>query len=198
MATRIAECITQKLLASSVIEEGDRELYNYGFFLLITRFSFFFTTVFVGFLLDIPGESIFFYVVFMLLRTYAGGVHARTEITCTILTTLALTASVFGIKIMEQMDSDIIPMLILIGGCLCILLLSPLDTKDKPLEEREKKKYRTVCVSAILFCTTVALVAYRLALNSILCPLACGACLEGVLLIIGKICCVSKYNTSKV
>ena len=40
MGTWIAEQITCKLIASSVIEEGDGELYCYGFFLLITRFFF--------------------------------------------------------------------------------------------------------------------------------------------------------------
>ncbi len=198
MATRIAEYVTQKLLESSVIEEGDRELFVYGFFLLVMRSFFLFITVFAGLMVSIPGESILFYMVFMFLRTYAGGVHARTEMTCTILTSLTLIISVFGIKFMEQMNNDIIPVLMFIGGCVSILLFSPLDTKEKPLEDQEKKKYRTVCVSAILLCTTVAFVAYLFALEVILCPLAGGVCLEGVLLIIGKICHASESNTSKV
>ena len=41
MATAIAERIVGKLIAASAVEEVDRELYIYGFFLLITRFYFF-------------------------------------------------------------------------------------------------------------------------------------------------------------
>ena len=78
MATRIAAYITNKMLASSVIEEGDSELYCYGFFLLITRFFFFLVTAITGFLSGLLFESIAFYGVFMLLRSYAGGVHAKT------------------------------------------------------------------------------------------------------------------------
>ena len=89
MGTWIAEHITQKLIASSVIEEGDRELYSYGFFLLVTRFFFFLVTVFVGLLMGIGGESVLFYMVFFILRTYAGGVHAKTETACTVFTTFA-------------------------------------------------------------------------------------------------------------
>lgn len=198
MATRIAEYITQKMLISLVMEEGDRELYVYGFFLFITRFLFFLETVVAGFIAGIPCESVIFYILFTFLRTYAGGVHAKTETACTILTTLALTASVFGIKVMKQMNYTEIPILIFTIGSLCILLLSPLEAKDKPLDEWEKKKYRTVCVAIVLFCITIILIACKLALNAILYPLACGVFLEGALLVIGKICRIRNKSTNQV
>lgn len=190
MATRIASYITNKMLAASIIEEDDRELYCYGFFLLISGLFFFFVTLVAGFLAGDPCESVIFYIVFMLLRTYAGGVHAKTETVCTVLTTLALTASVFGIKVTKQMNYSEIPLLMFASGSLCILLFSPLEAKDKPLEELERKKYRSVCISIVLSCITVALIAYRLSINSILWPIAFGVCLEGILLIIGKSSCV--------
>ena len=198
MATRIAAYITNKLLASLVIEEGDRELYCYGFFLLISGVSFFIVTLVVGFLASAPFESVIFYILFMLLRSYAGGIHANTETACVVLTTLALTVSVFSIKVMEQMNGSEIPFLMLGSGDLCILLFSPLDTKDKPLEKLEKKKYRTVCVSIVLFYTTAALIAYQLSLNTILFPVACSICLEGILLIIGKLYDIRSGSKNKV
>lgn len=187
MATRIAECITQKLLASSVIEEGDRELYNYGFFLLITRFFFFIITVLAGFLVSIPGESILFYIVFMSLRTYAGGVHARTETACTILTTLALTVSVFGIKVMELTSSNLISVLMLTIGGLCILMFSPLDTKDKPLSNSEKRHYRMICYVLLSLCIVISIVSRILLKTALYYPVSCGIVLEGILLSIGKV-----------
>ena len=98
MATAIAERIVGKLIATSVVEEVDRELYVYGFFLLITRFFFFLVTFAFGGLLGIPLESVIFYIVFILLRSYAGGVHAKTEMACTLWTTLALGVTVATIK----------------------------------------------------------------------------------------------------
>lgn len=188
MATRIATYITNKMLASSVIEEGDSELYCYGFFLLITRFFFFLVAAITGFLSGLLFESIVFYVVFMLLRSYAGGVHARTEAACTVLTTLALATSVFGIKIIVRMESKIIPMLMLVSGSLCILLLCPLDTKEKPLSEQEKVRYRLICYAVVLICIAVALAADYLSFNHVFSPVVCGIFLESVLLVIGKVC----------
>ena len=64
MATAIAERIVGKLIAASAVEEVDRELYVYGFFLLITRFYFFLVTIAFGCFLKIPCESVIFYIVF--------------------------------------------------------------------------------------------------------------------------------------
>lgn len=102
-------------------------------------YVFFLVTLVVGLLAGAPCESVIFFISFMFLRSYAGGIHANTETACVVLTTLALTVSVFGIKVMNQMNYSEIPFLMLGSGDLCILLFSPLDTKDKPLEKLEKK-----------------------------------------------------------
>ncbi len=186
MATRIAELITQKLLVSLVIEEGDRELYSYGFFLLITRFFFFLVTVVAGFLAGVPCESVLFFVVFMLLRTYAGGVHAKSETVCTVLTTLALTAAVFGIKLMKIAGNNLIPMLMLAIGSLCIFLLSPLDSKVKPLDVSEKKCCRKISLELTILCIVSAVISNILSFNTFNCVISSGIFLEGLLLSIGE------------
>lgn len=61
MATVLAERIVSKLIASSAVKEADRELYVYGFFLLITRSFFFLVAVAFGSILGIPCESVIFY-----------------------------------------------------------------------------------------------------------------------------------------
>ena len=101
MAGWIAKRITQILVASAVVKEDDTELYIYGFFMLVSRILFLFVTVVTGFLTGILPESILFYVVFTLLRTYAGGVHAKTETACTIFTTFAIVVSVLLIRLLE-------------------------------------------------------------------------------------------------
>ena len=102
MATTLAECIVENLIAAAVVEKVDRELYVYGFFLLITRFFFFLVTIAFGCLLGIPFESVIFYIVFILLRSYAGGVHAKTEMACTAWTTLAIGMTITAIKILPN------------------------------------------------------------------------------------------------
>lgn len=187
MVSKIAEHITQKLVASAFIEESDKDLYTYGFFLLISHLFFFIITIIAGFLMRIPTESIVFYIVFLFLRTYAGGVHAKTETTCTILTTFALTVSVFFVKILSQMQSRLCTVILLISGCLCILLFSPLDTIAKPLDALEKSKYRSICYLIVLLCVAGAVFTYILQLDTFFCAIVIGVFLESILLLVGLV-----------
>lgn len=186
MGTWVAEKITQKLIASSVIEEGDRELYIYGFFLLTNKILYFFVAVIVGTLASVTFESVIFYIVFMSLRTYAGGVHAKTEMSCTILTTLALTVSVLGIKQLNMHTGEDLPLLLLGSGSICILLFSPLDTADKPLTPEEKLYYRHICTRILGVYLLLIGVAWWLMRKNVACAIIEGIFLEGLLLLAGK------------
>lgn len=192
MGTWIAERITQKLVAASVIEEGDRDLYSYGFFLMVTRLFFFLITVAAGLFLGVPCESAVFYIVFFPLRTYAGGIHAKTEAACTVLTTIAMGAVVFSIKMLETSNTEILPLLI--SSNLCILLFSPLDSQEKPLDAEDRRKYRKICYGLLIVWDAVATAAAILTLPVLYYPVACGMFLEAVLLSIGKLCNRKKYE----
>lgn len=187
MLTLIAKQITQILIHTSLIEEGDAELYCYAIFVLISRAYYFLITIIIGLFMHIPIESVVFYVVFILLRSYAGGVHAKKESVCNSLTTLALIAAVVGIKQLESLVSNSIALLMLSFGSLCILLFSPLDTVEKPLDDYEKSKYRHICVVIIFSCITASLIAHMLDLPTMVYSVSCAVFLESILLIAGKL-----------
>lgn len=184
MATKLAERIVRKLIAVSVVEEGDRELYIYGFFLLITRFFFFLVTVVFGFSLKIPYESVVFYIVFILMRSYAGGVHAKTEMACTVWTTVAMGSAVVIIKILEVLNRK--TLLILIFSDLCILRITPLDTNEKPLTEQDKRRYRKICYVMVATCNLIIIAGSVLSIPLLCYPVVCSMLLEAILLVIGK------------
>lgn len=186
MASTLAEHIVEKLIDASVMEEGDRELYVYGFFLLITRCFFFLVTIAFGCLLGIPCESAIFYIVFMLLRSYAGGVHARTEMACTVWTTVAMGMAAVIIRMLEESNAKI-PLCVFLCN-ICLLVLSPLDSKEKPLDAEEKRGYRKICVALVFACDAVAIAAMFLALPMVYYPVVCGMGLEAVLLGVGRVC----------
>ncbi len=186
MATAIAECITRNLIAASIIEEDDKELYVYGFFLLITRLFFLMLAITFGFCLKIPLESAIFYITFILLRSYAGGVHTKTETACTILTTLAIIAALVSIKTLSTFGIEISP--VLIFGNLCFFLFSPLDSKEKPLNVKGRKKCRKISYQLLFICDAVVIVSAFFSIRVLYYPVICGITLEASLLSIGKIC----------
>lgn len=186
MATKLAERIVRKLIAVSAVEEVDRELYVYGFFLLITRFFFFLVTVAFGVFLKIPCESVIFYIVFILLRSYAGGVHAKTEMACTVWTMVAMGMATVFIKALEASTAKI-PLCVLSFN-ICLLVLSPLDSGEKPLDAEEKHRYRKICLILVFICDVVAAAASMLATPMLYYPVVCGMGVAAVLLGIGRVC----------
>lgn len=96
MISRLANIISEKLLRAQVIEEADRELYVYGFFILLSQGIYFCLTALFGFLFGTLWENIVFYIMFSILRGYAGGFHASSESTCAFLTIAALFFPLWG------------------------------------------------------------------------------------------------------
>ena len=186
MATWLAQQIVRQLLTSAVIDPDDKELYVYGFFLLISKVLYFSIAFITGIILKIPFASIVFYLSFLLLRGYAGGVHAKTETACTILTSLAIIGSLLLIKIMLTWQSWTVPTLMLIGASISIWVLSPLDTAEKPLDEYEKTQYRRFSIAILCGYLLGIGITWYLVWKNISYALITTVFLESLLLAIGK------------
>ena len=186
MGTWIAEHITQKLIESSVIEESDRELYSYGFFLLLSSVLYLVVAAIFGSAFGILWESVVLYFLFSILREYAGGIHAKTEHGCMLSTILALLLSIIGIRKMMQAELSTVAMVFLIVGCATVFLFSPLDVPEKPLSAENWRYYRRI--SRRLAAAYALLGIWAAAAGwSILYPIAASTTLEGVLLLAGTI-----------
>lgn len=186
MGTWIAEHITQKLIASSVIEEGDRELYSYGFFLLLSSVLYLVVATIFGSAFGILWESVIFYFLFSILREYAGGIHAKTEHGCMLSTIIALLLFIMGIRKMMQAELSTAAMVFLIVGCVAVFLFSPLDVPEKPLSAEDWRHYRRV--SRWLATAYLLLGIWATSAGwPILYPIAASATLEGILLLAGTI-----------
>lgn len=132
-------------------------------------------------------ESMVFFFLFSLIRSYAGGIHASTEIACTILTSFALFASVAMIHVSTTLDLQSAGVAVLIIASICILLIAPLDTAEKQLSEVEKRSYREKSYLSLLFVIALAVVALLIQMHSIFYACVGSLGLEGILLFVGKL-----------
>ena len=179
--------ITDVLCTSATIEECDRELYQYGFFILLSRVLFFSFSILIGALFRVPGESIMFYIMFSLLRSYAGGIHAKTELSCTLMTGLAMAASIFVIYLMKAIEAFFVPIGMLVIGTTVIIMFSPLDTKEKPLSNEDRERYRQISRILSIGTAVLAMSATAFECFSMLYCAALAISLEGILLVFGRV-----------
>lgn len=187
MITKLATQITDKLNFMGIIEGDDRELFCYGFFILLSNFFCFLEAILFGMVSGVLLESILFDFFFSSLRGYAGGIHARKEITCTFCTTFAMLFSTIGIRLMKAVGGYAVQAACIMFGTLAILLLSPLDSGEKPLDSEERQHFRIISYILTGAIDTVAMLAYCTGINGVFAAAAVSVFLEGILLVAGKI-----------
>lgn len=187
MISKISSRITDILIKYSSIESKNKELYEYGFFVLLSQILYFIITIIVGTILNIAIESIIFYIAFQFIRRYAGGYHAATETQCEILSTLSLLTCVGTIKLSKFYDFQIAMIISTVLSAICIFVFCPLDTPEKPLLDKEFKYFRRVSWLILFIIVLLIVLSYCFRIRFAFVPLCMSLILESVLLIAGKI-----------
>lgn len=187
MISSLSSIITEALYKSQVIAEEDKELYTYGFFVLLSKGLFFLVSALFGWMLGVLWESIVFYIMFSMLRGYAGGFHASKESVCTCCTTASLFLSSLSIWYMQRIGNSIIPFCILAVCGAVIYLLAPLDSEDKPLTRAELVLYRQKTRAIDITIVIISIVGLCLHLPAILHAASISMALECILLVLGKV-----------
>ena len=140
MLKRLSNKITKKLVDINVIEEADSELYEYGFWQGGVLFFNFLTVVLLGILFNMLLESIIFLIFYGVLRTIAGGYHARTQHVCYILSVLLM---IVVLTILKTFPWNIILCCVLtVLSILVIFILAPVQDENKLLDETEKRFFK--------------------------------------------------------
>lgn len=188
MISKLSKRIVRTLYAESILESEDVELYEYGFYILLTHLLFFCFSAICGLILGVPLEAVLFYVAFSSIRTYAGGIHAKTETACMGLTAAAIVLSVCVIRMFSVHSHERVIGCMLLFGTVAVIALAPLDSPEKPLDGNEKKRYR--CISALILTGLLAatVLAAIFKLYRIGDGIAVSLALEGILLVIGRMC----------
>lgn len=187
MINNLSALLTDKLLAKGSITEDERELYIYGFFMLLSYIMYFVLACIFGILFKCFIESIIFYIAFQFIRRYAGGYHAATETRCEILSTLSIIASIGIIKLSKIYDFKTILLIITLISVVIIFILCPLDTPEKPLTEKEFKYFRKISWIILLVISIAIIVSYFFKFDLLFAPCCISLILESILIIAGKI-----------
>lgn len=140
MFVNISEKITNRLIRNNVIDNCSREIYLFGVEQFLTIVLNIVTTLAIGIVLGELWQSLLFVLLFMALRTYAGGYHASTPMGCYLLTSSIIAIALSVLKYIEINIFVCVGLLIISG--VVILILSPVASENKPLDNIEFVIYR--------------------------------------------------------
>lgn len=190
MILRLSERIANGLLKQSDISDDEQDLYQYGFFILLSQILYLIIACIIGVLLGTFFESIIFYIAFQFIRRYAGGYHASTEMRCEILSSLSILACIVVIKLSKTYDFQTVLLVISAVSAVCIAVLCPLDTPEKPLSENEFKYFRKISWLILSVISLVVIISYFVRLKWLqifFAPCCLSLILESLLLTAGKL-----------
>lgn len=187
MISKLASIIAEKFIKNPNVNYNKVEIYQYGFFILLSNTIFFIITIIFGIIFNSLVQSVIFYLSFFLIRQYAGGYHASTETKCEILSTFFIFTCVLIIYLSKIFDINDVLFHLGLFASLIIAVISPLDSPEKTLSENEIKCFRRICLILLIIELCIIIISYYFRLSFIFKPICIGIILESVLLIIGKI-----------
>lgn len=187
MINKISSKIVEILIKHSLVENEEKELYLYGFFILLSQILYFIIVITIGILFNVIFESIIFYITFQFIRRYAGGYHAKTETRCDILSTLSILSCIVLIKLSKMYDIRIALLSISLVFAVLIFILCPLDTPEKPLNDKEYKYFRKISWIILSLIIIAIIVSFYFKFNVVFAPCCASLILEGVLIGTGQI-----------
>ncbi|HHU89594.1 MAG TPA: accessory gene regulator B family protein [Clostridiaceae bacterium] len=142
MLQKFSEQFTDFLLMKGIIESENREIYTYGFVALFSTAINTIIVLTIGIIAGIILESIFFVLMFGILRVYCGGYHAETHISCVLIFIGIYIAAMAIARLLPIEAQSVFSVFAGIISFFLIFLLAPIEHKNKPFIDDEEIKFR--------------------------------------------------------
>ena len=187
MIFKLSAYLTQKLTKKGNIELEEKDLYEYAFYMIFSYSFFLIFTLVIGLLAKIPLESVSFFVVFSIIRNYAGGIHANSETKCLIFTSISIILCILLLKSMIYYKLNIISLILMLVAIVCLCFIKPIDTMNKELSNLEKNRNHIFVIVIIIAIMFSYLIMFIIGKQNIAFSFSVSVILAAILLMAGKI-----------
>ncbi len=183
MFKNLADDAAVMLITHNIVAEEKREAYTYGFELLFESLFFFGITFIIALLTKTLIFSALFIFSYKMLRQYTGGFHCKTAEMCLVVSVMIYLV----ILLLYILDVYLIEFTLAVGvfiSTIIIFIFSPRESKNRPLESGEKKKYRVMSIVIATIIALVAAISYRLNISFLFYSSSCSLTADAVLIIL--------------
>ena len=145
--------IVDYLIGGNVIADtdDDRELYQYGVEISISSMLNILLIVIIGFVTNSISESLLFLVCFVVMRSYTGGYHANSYFMCNLLFCIAFITELIIYKFTYDYISVGIATLMCAICVLIVLIICPIENRNKPIIGKRKKLKAIAVALSVIF-----------------------------------------------
>ncbi len=182
----MAEWLSRRMVERGIIKEEEQEIYQFGIrngFIILLNVV---TAFLIGLLTAKLLVVIVFTVSFMMLRSYTGGYHSDSRIFCYIGSNLVLFIPVYTEELFIKTSNAVLLFFLFLASVI-ILVLSPMHSKNRKLDEKERKRFG-IRARGITAAELIVLgVLWHADLNNYAYAVYACICITAVFMIIGKI-----------
>ncbi len=156
-------------LAGAMVDAGaaskeNREVYEYGLEILLSTAASVVCVLLAGAVLGKLLETLAFLVVFIALRSVAGGFHAATHLRCFLLTMAAYAASIALGFAMPVAHAGWVAIAVATAALILVAMLAPAPHENRPAGATELRRFR---VMSLLIAAVEAVAVVILALSGL-------------------------------
>jgi accessory gene regulator B len=183
---KLVDRIVDWWIAKGIVSPQEKEIYAYGLNEGLVTVGNMITSIVISILFKLFWLNILYLICYIPLRSYAGGIHAKTHLRC-YYSSILLNIVVLVLLKYLPINSILGLCIILIIAGLTIIFLSPVEDKNKPFDKKEytvfKKRARLILlVEIIAFAVILYFGLYQIAYT-----IAISLAMLAIMLVLGKI-----------
>ena len=158
MIAELSSQVVAALLNYKIISYEQKDIYQYGFEIMISSLITFFIVFVCGYVFKCIIPALVYFILFVMLKSICGGYHAPNYFYCNMVFMLVTISVLVSYKYIQVGDFSTMHYLICILSFICTVIYSPIENDNKPLTMDQKKHFRilgTVLVLLISYVSTV-------------------------------------------
>ncbi len=187
MIERIVDWIIEKQVKKQLIICEEVSIYKYGYILMCEIFLNIILALVIGIIMNSVQMVLFFLCMYIPLRSFCGGWHARKIWQCTFISNFILVIEVIGFECIIQYLSITVLLFIFMICIGIIICIAPVDTKTKKISQVEKQIYKKKIYLIIAIHVVLMAVMMQLKVEKFIFVIVYVYIIQVIMLVAGKI-----------
>ena len=157
---KLAEGISNYLIANKIIDIDDRDIYIYGLQLILSTLITSISILTLGLLIGELISAIIYLSVYFFLKSYTGGYHAKSYYGCYFYSIINYVVLLVIRNTILDSYKPIIGLLSLIISIATIVKFVPIENKNNPKTKEEMIKNRKISINRTMFLSIFITLGY--------------------------------------
>ena len=153
ISDKISSCLCKKLLKKKVITDNTYSCYQYSFDFVLDLIIFHVSIIVLGNLLKSPFLSFLYIMTMTPIKMLSGGAHAKTRTSCSLISYMIFASTILTIQHQIIFFNPTTAIVIYLSNAILILILTPVDTKNKRIPTAKRNNYKKNCGMILSFIT---------------------------------------------